>query len=193
MKNGMVLLSSRERKALFRAVQAFEPTDFYIEDRQYQRFLDDLDDGGIWNPCFLVLPNDDDAMIGLLVAMGHGGNLLPEFEHDLEMLKDRAMYVSKRRDEPKKRGKRWPFAKKKGYYGPNWEEAREKAIQRDDEQCSKCGFGREEHRERFGHDLHVHHLESVPDCETYKQANRLENLKTLCFNCHLETEHGFAA
>lgn len=189
MENGMVLLSSRERKAMFRAVQLVEANDLYIPEHRRQDLLDGLDDGGIWNPCFLVMPNGFDAAVGLLISMRSAGREYPEFEHTYTVLKDRMLYVKKRREEAKKRGPRWPFAKKEGYYGPNWDQARERAIERDGEQCVRCGIGREEHQERFDQDLHVHHLDSIRECETYDEANRLENLETLCFKCHAQTEH----
>lgn len=73
------------------------------------------------------------------------------------------------------------------YYGPNWNEQREKAIQRDNESCRDCGVGRDE----LDEDLHVHHREKIrwfkerdTDEPWYELANRLPNLITLCRSCH---------
>lgn len=75
-----------------------------------------------------------------------------------------------------------------GYYGPLWPKAREKAIQRDSEQCQRCGMGREEHRETIGKDLNVHHIQRVEDCESLEEAHKLSNLITLCIPCHRAVE-----
>ena len=72
------------------------------------------------------------------------------------------------------------------YYGPNWREKREDRLDYDDRQCVICHVDDEEHVEQYGHGLHVHHV--VPllrfadaDGEIdYSQANRLENLISLC-------------
>lgn len=66
------------------------------------------------------------------------------------------------------------------YYGPNWEEQREKALDRDGHECLICGST---------DDLHVHHKTPIRqfDRETdrwYKLANALDNLVTLCNSCH---------
>lgn len=70
-------------------------------------------------------------------------------------------------------------------YGPNWDRQAAKARQRDNYECQICGVPQEE----FDRALHVHHLtprrefmdESGYD---YKQANRIDNLVTLCESCH---------
>ncbi len=70
------------------------------------------------------------------------------------------------------------------YYGPSWKKQRERAIQRDEERCKKCGLTRTEHYEKWGSDLEVHHKKSFFDYEDRKKANKLENLVTLCKPCH---------
>jgi DEAD/DEAH box helicase domain-containing protein len=83
-------------------------------------------------------------------------------------------------------------------YGPNWEQQRQVARARDGYRCRQCGApeavaaggdggGRRQHD--------VHHLVPfrafgyVPGLnDAYQQANRLDNLITLCRVCHTRTE-----
>lgn len=79
------------------------------------------------------------------------------------------------------------------YYGPNWRKQRRRARLRDDQTCQHCGLTREESLDEHGEVLSVHHKtairEFVDDGELdYEQANRLENLVTLCRSCHAITE-----
>ncbi len=74
-------------------------------------------------------------------------------------------------------------------YGPNWDEQREAARQRDGYRCHTCGSP-ERNRQ---HD--VHHIRPFREFgyvqgrnENYQQANALENLITLCPACHRRTE-----
>lgn len=71
----------------------------------------------------------------------------------------------------------------RSYRGPNWDEQREKALERDDHTCQECGTG--EH-------LQVHHItpwDSFDDVN-YKEANRVENLLALCTSCHMKIRWG---
>ncbi len=77
-------------------------------------------------------------------------------------------------------------------YGPNWPEQRAKARQRDGYRCTLCGAAEQPGRR---HD--VHHIRPfrsfgyIPGVnENYRQANRLENLRTLCRACHRKVERG---
>ncbi|MBC7251513.1 MAG: DEAD/DEAH box helicase [Anaerolineae bacterium] len=77
-----------------------------------------------------------------------------------------------------------------GYRGPNWETQRRLARQRDGFRCQHCGAPEKPHRQ---HD--VHHLRPFREFnyvpgqnDAYLQANRLENLITLCRGCHLRAE-----
>jgi DEAD/DEAH box helicase domain-containing protein len=74
-------------------------------------------------------------------------------------------------------------------YGPNWDEQREAARQRDDQRCRQCGA-----RER-GRRHDVHHIRPFREFgyvrgqnDNYIQANVLENLITLCPTCHRRAE-----
>jgi len=73
-------------------------------------------------------------------------------------------------------------------YGPLWPAQRERAIQRDGEQCRRCELSRAEHRERFGSDLPVHHIAPYRTFESDKEAHRLPNLIALCASCHKRME-----
>lgn len=85
-------------------------------------------------------------------------------------------------------------------YGPNWQQQRQKALQRDDYRCQTCGAGPDfvgHDRPQSGLGLHVHHIRPFRDFgyvpeqnESYLQANRLDNLITLCASCHRRAEEG---
>lgn len=89
---------------------------------------------------------------------------------------------------------RWNPDKKNYSYRNGWEEKREKAIMRDDFKCLKCGITREEHYEKFGRDIQVHHV--VPhrkfveeDYLERSNAHNLDNLETYCAVCHRVIEN----
>lgn len=68
--------------------------------------------------------------------------------------------------------------------GPNWKEQRSKAVRRDKGRCVDCGMSAEQCKERFGRDLDVDHIEPFHNFTSYKMANRLANLKSVCASCH---------
>lgn len=74
------------------------------------------------------------------------------------------------------------------YYGEEWPEQRAAAMQRDGEQCQGCGTDRETHRREVGSDLHVHHIQKFATFDDSAEANRLDNLVTLCRECHQRWE-----
>lgn len=76
---------------------------------------------------------------------------------------------------------RWKGGKEY-YRGPNWERQRQKARERDDFVCQYCGEGDTE--------LDVHHIIPFNEFDTYKKANHLQNLITLCDSCHSNAEWG---
>ena len=61
-------------------------------------------------------------------------------------------------------------------YPPDWEERRRQVVERDGDQCSKCGKGRY---------LHLHHIKPL----SKGGSNKITNLKLLCKNCHSK-DHG---
>lgn len=71
------------------------------------------------------------------------------------------------------------------YYGPNWDEQRRKALERDHHICQVCG-ALENEREHS-----VHHIVPFNEfgLERYQEANRLGNLMTLCHPCHMKVEN----
>lgn len=79
------------------------------------------------------------------------------------------------------------------YYGPNWQCQKRRARKRDNYTCQLCGISEAETENR----LDVHHIVSfrefgytIGENDNYRQANRLENLVTLCASCHRKVEHG---
>ena len=89
------------------------------------------------------------------------------------------------------KGEQWEFVDKNEYYDSiDWDHLRSAAVQRDKMKCQDCGA---EQQDRF---LEVHHL-SYPEKITIDRviyinakADKLENLITLCRNCHRQ-RHGF--
>jgi DEAD/DEAH box helicase domain-containing protein len=78
----------------------------------------------------------------------------------------------------------------RGDRGPNWEQQRNQARSRDSHRCRHCGAPERADR---AHD--VHHIQPFRtfgyvrgDNEKYLEANRLENLVTLCSSCHRRVE-----
>lgn len=75
-------------------------------------------------------------------------------------------------------------------YGPSWQPQRAAALARDRYVCqdSSCSVDRDTHYDEFGHDLHVHHLTPFRLFDHHKEANRLDNLVSLCLLCHQKWE-----
>jgi len=74
-------------------------------------------------------------------------------------------------------------------YGPNWHRQRRKALERDNHKCQFCGLPESEHHQG----LSVHHITPreafMQDGEfDYEQANKLDNLLSLCQACHRKVE-----
>jgi 5-methylcytosine-specific restriction endonuclease McrA len=70
------------------------------------------------------------------------------------------------------------------YYGHNWANQAEKARERDDHICQGCGT----HQDEFDSALNVHHITPLREFDDYEEANKLENLVSLCDGCHREWE-----
>lgn len=71
------------------------------------------------------------------------------------------------------------------YYGPNWQEKRQQALERDGGECVECGNDEQ---------LVVHHIDGRDQFDTtepewWKEANVLKNLKTMCRSCHRSEHH----
>lgn len=67
-------------------------------------------------------------------------------------------------------------------YGPDWTNLREEVRRRDGYQCQVCGLP-ETNR---SHD--VHHITPFRFFQSHLEANRMENLLTLCSKCHRRAE-----
>lgn len=79
------------------------------------------------------------------------------------------------------------------FYGPNWRKQSRAARKRDGYCCQSCGKSQVE----LGRALDVHHItpfksfQYVPgENDNYIQANRLDNLISLCMRCHALVEIG---
>lgn len=68
-------------------------------------------------------------------------------------------------------------------YGPDWIRIRNLARRRDHFTCQICGAV-----ETNGQTHHVHHKRPFRTFTSYEQANQLDNLITLCANCHQRAE-----
>ena len=69
---------------------------------------------------------------------------------------------------------------RKANYGNVWEEVRTWVLERDGNECRKCGETGE---------LEIHHKTKMAWFETIDEAHTPENLITLCGDCHFEMEH----
>ncbi len=67
-------------------------------------------------------------------------------------------------------------------YGPNWNHQRLAALKRDFYSCQNCG------KSDQNQPLHVHHKIPFRQFEDYNMANDLQNLITLCQECHKRAE-----
>lgn len=75
--------------------------------------------------------------------------------------------------------------------GEKWEEVRKKVKKRDNYRCKDCGITDKEHREDdslFGKGLHIHHIIPVKEFQDPKKAHTMENLMSLCADCHSRRE-----
>jgi DEAD/DEAH box helicase domain-containing protein len=78
----------------------------------------------------------------------------------------------------------------RGDRGPNWAQQRNRALARDGHRCRHCGAPERPNR---AHD--VHHIQPFRtygyirgENDRYLEANRLDNLVTLCTSCHRRVE-----
>ncbi len=73
----------------------------------------------------------------------------------------------------------WP-----GYYGKDWAAMNRAAKKRDNHTCQGC----EKPQSDLDHTLEVHHLRPVRLFKKPNDANRLDNLITLCRDCHITSD-----
>jgi DEAD/DEAH box helicase domain-containing protein len=67
-------------------------------------------------------------------------------------------------------------------YGNNWQTQRDRARLRDNFRCQVCGVLEKEKEH------HIHHKTPLRMFSSFREANRLENLITLCPACHRRSE-----
>lgn len=68
----------------------------------------------------------------------------------------------------------------KDYRGPNWNKQRKRALIRDEFTCQRCGTTE---------NLQIHHKKAYKEFSgNWKEANKLNNLITLCGSCHSSIE-----
>ena len=74
------------------------------------------------------------------------------------------------------------------WYGENWKRQRRRVRQRDSHTCRMCGIT----ETILGRALDVHHVFPFFSFTSYKKANRLSNLISVCHKCHglLEKNNG---
>lgn len=70
------------------------------------------------------------------------------------------------------------------YYGPNWHQQRRKTLERDHHICQICSAPEN------GRQHDVHHVIPFKEfgLKRYREANKLENLVTICRVCHIRLE-----
>lgn len=66
---------------------------------------------------------------------------------------------------------------------------RKKALKRDNYECSHCGISEREHKRKHAQGLHVHHI----IMRSNGGSNYVDNLLTLCRDCHIEVHSGGAS
>lgn len=72
----------------------------------------------------------------------------------------------------------------RAHRGRGWTQIAEKIRKRDGYRCRRCGITQEE----YGQKLHVHHVVPFSNFATAREANRPDNLTTLCRPCHTRAE-----
>lgn len=69
-------------------------------------------------------------------------------------------------------------------YGSKWSRIRQDRLKIDNHTCLKCG---KRTLEKYA--LNVHHIIPIEEFDDVDKANELDNLQTLCYECHME-HHG---
>jgi transposase len=95
-----------------------------------------------------------------------------------------------------RRGREWPRGKDHPdwngggkRYGPGWNRTKRATVrERDGMACVACGMTQQKHQREYDEKLHVHHLIKARDIDDPEERNAVENLITLCRDCHREWE-----
>lgn len=86
-----------------------------------------------------------------------------------------------RAESPDLRGENSPhWSGGKESYGANWRQQRRACRVRENYTCKDCGITEEE----YGQELSVHHIVPFKFHNSYKEANKLDNLVAICEPCH---------
>jgi hypothetical protein len=80
----------------------------------------------------------------------------------------------------------WPAREKAERYGLWWKHQRKRAKERDEHCCQNCESIT---GDRFGDELHVHHIRPCKAFPPGEFPHRLSNLVTLCVPCHRLLEY----
>jgi len=70
-----------------------------------------------------------------------------------------------------------------------WLKIAEKARAKDNHNCADCGMETDEHWDRYGESLTVHHKIPPREFENDGDPHNFENLVTLCVSCHSDRHH----
>ena len=105
--------------------------------------------------------------------------------------KTKAVYNKKYRDNNKEYHKEYndnytkthPHILKEAHNRVNFGGLREKALERDNFTCQRCGMTQKEHLDKWNCSLIVHHKDGVGR-DTKKPNNTMDNLQTVCKVCH---------
>lgn len=77
-----------------------------------------------------------------------------------------------------------------GVYGTLWKPRRREALERDEFRCQDCGMSQNKHIKKYGWGLEVHHIEPARDFGDPDERHALDNLVSLCKECHVKRERG---
>jgi hypothetical protein len=108
---------------------------------------------------------------------------LSDFHKNNQARKDKISIAFKGEKHPNWQGGKslWNNVHGRGF---NWAEQRTKALKRDGYKCVKCGMTTEQCAQVFGRNLDVDHIVPFHNFHSYKKANALSNLQSVCASCH---------
>jgi hypothetical protein len=72
-------------------------------------------------------------------------------------------------------------------YGKNWDKISSKVRERDGK-CVKCKISNNKCVDKYGCQLHVHHITPLREFSNIEKANNMQNLVSLCPTCHMKVE-----
>lgn len=81
----------------------------------------------------------------------------------------------------------WKGGRNGLYYGHDWGRISNSIIERDNHTCQRCNVKENELPKNWA--LQVHHIKPLRECDSLEEANKPENLITLCNRCHGIVEH----